>query len=183
MDWEDKTVRLAPGKAMKRLECQQDQLPARAVNDQCLQRHRFPRQREEGQGMLELTFGMIFLLLIVLILFEMAMLFYSYIAVLNASREGAVYASMYPAMSEVQLARYREITGKEALAAGLNTDPALFIVDPPETPDGTDPLDKVVVKVHYQLINETQGVVLPLLGRMGLFQSVWMTGKTEMPIR
>jgi hypothetical protein len=133
--------------------------------------------------MLEMTFGMIFLLLIVLILFEMAMLFYSYIAVLNASREGAVYASMYPVMNEVQLARYREITGEEASAAGLNTDPALFVVDPPETPDGTDPLDKVVVKVHYQVINETQGVVLPLLGRMGLFQSVWMTGKTEMPIR
>jgi hypothetical protein len=168
---------------MNRRERRQIYLPAQAANDGRRQRPRFPERREEGQGMVEMTIGMIFLLIIVLILFEMAMLFYSYIAVLNASREGAVYASMYPVPNEVQLARYREITGEEALAAGLNTDPAFFVVDPPETPDGIDPLDKVVVKVHYQLINETQGIVLPMLGRMGLFQSVWMTGKTEMPIR
>jgi hypothetical protein len=168
---------------MKERERQQDSLRDPAASTGCRQRPRFPGRREEGQAMVEMTVGTIFLLIIVLILFEMAMLFYSYIAVLNASREGAVYASMYPVMNEAQLARYRQITGEEASAAGLNTAPAFFIVDPPETPEGTDPLDKVIVKVHYQLINETQGVVLPLLGRMGLFQSAWMTGKTEMPIR
>jgi hypothetical protein len=168
---------------MNERECQRDYLAVLAADCGCRQRPRFRGHREEGQALLEMTIGTIFLVIIVLILFEMAMLFYSYIAVLNASREGAVYASMYPVMSELQLARYRQITTEEALAAGLNTDPAFFIVDPPETPEGTDPLDKVVVKVHYQLINGTQGIVLPVLGRMGLFQSAWMMGKTEMPIR
>jgi hypothetical protein len=37
--------------------------------------------------------------------------------------------------------------------------------------------------VRYQVINPTQGIVLPLLGRMGLFQGAWMTARTEMPIR
>jgi hypothetical protein len=127
--------------------------------------------------------GLVFLLLIVLILFEMAMLFYSYIAILNASREGAVYASLYPAMTEYQRQRYESIASAEAQAAGLNTDPEFFIVDPPEAPAGTGPLNPVIVRVHYQLLNPSQGVVLPILARMGLFESAWMTGITEMPIR
>jgi hypothetical protein len=138
---------------------------------------------EEGQSMLEMTVGTIFLLIIVLILFEMAMLFYSYIAVLNASREGAVYASAYPEMTQAQSEQYQSVAAAEAQAAGLNTDPAFFIVDPPETPNGTAALSPIIVRVHYQLINPTHGVVLPILGRMGLFQQVWMTGRTEMPIR
>jgi hypothetical protein len=147
------------------------------------QQSRFPPKGEEGQSMLEMTIGLIFLLIIVLILFEMAMLFYSYIAVLNASREGAVYASAYPEMTAAQSQQYQSVAAAEAQAAGLNTDPTFFIVDPPETPDGTDPLNPIIVRVHYQLINPTQGVFLPVLGRMGLFQTVWMTGETEMPIR
>jgi hypothetical protein len=130
-----------------------------------------------------MTIGLVFLLLIVLILFEMAMLFYSYIAVLNASREGAVYASLYPTMSEYQRQRYKSITSAEAEAAGLNTDPEYLVVDLPETPDGVDPLDRVIVRVHYQLLNPSQGIVLPALARMGLFENAWMTGITEMPIR
>jgi hypothetical protein len=133
--------------------------------------------------MLEMTAGLIFLLIIVLILFEMAMLFYSYIAVLNASREGAVYASAYPEMSQGQFQQYEGIAAAEAQAAGLNTDPAFFVVDAPLTPEGTAPLKPIIVRVHYQLINPTQGVFLPMLGRMGLFQSAWMTAETKMPIR
>lgn len=143
--------------------------------------HRAPR--EEGQSMLEMTIGVIFLLIIVLILFEMAMLFHSYIAVLNASREGAVYASAHPDMNATEYQRYENVTTSEAQAAGLNTDPALFVVDAPETPNGSDPLQPIIVRVHYQLINPTQGVLLPVMGRMGLFQSAWMTGETKMPIR
>ena len=138
---------------------------------------------EEGQSMLEMTIGLIFLLIVVLILFEMAMLFYSYIAVLNASREGAVYASANPVMTSTEYDRYQSVTATEAQAAGLNTDPAFFVVDAPSTPDGIDPLQPIIVRVHYKLINPTQGIFLPVMGRMGLFQSTWMTGETKMPIR
>ena len=139
--------------------------------------------KEEGQSMLEMTIGAIFLLIIVLILFEMAMLFYSYIAVLNASREGAVYASAHPDMNATEYQNYENITTAEAQAAGLNTEPAFFVVDSPATPNGNDPLQPIIVRVHYQLINPTQGILLPVMGRMGLFQSAWMTGETKMPIR
>lgn len=136
--------------------------------------------------MLEMTVGTVFLMIIVLILFEMGMLFYSYIAVLNASREGAVFASLHPTLTEGDplYEDYVSIASAEAQAAGLDTDPAFFEVLPPETlPGRTDPLDPVTVRVRYQLINPTRGIILPFFGRMGLFQSAWMTGVTEMPIR
>jgi hypothetical protein len=146
--------------------------------------------------MLEMTFGLVFLVIIILILFEMAMLFYSYIALLNASREGAVYASLYPdiAMAEndpnppppdpLHYAQYESIVATEAQAAGLNTDPTVFEIERPRIHDGMEnPLDPVWVQVTYQVINPTQGIVLPLLGRMGLLRGAWMTARTEMPIR
>jgi hypothetical protein len=168
---------------MKKQKKQQRRSLAQEAVQTRLWRHFSLRSREEGQSMLEMSVGMIFLLIIVLVLFEMAMVFYSYIAVLNASREGAVYASIYPAMNSAQFEQYQRIASSEAEAAGLNTDPNFFKVDAPEAPEGTTFPGKVIVRVHYQLINPSQGVFLPLLGRMGLFQSAWMTGETEMPIR
>jgi hypothetical protein len=125
------------------------------------------------------------LVLIVLILFEMAVLFYSYIALLNASREGAVYAATHPTIvpGESEYDTFEIITTAEAVAGGLRTDPEFFQIHTPEIPYGTDPLDPVTVRVSYQLINPTQGIILPFLGRMGLFQSAWMTASTEMPIQ
>ncbi len=167
-------------KARKRLKGQN---PAQPVENSWLQRTRNPLRGEEGQSMLEMTVGLIFLLLVVLVLFEMAMLFYSYIAALNASREGAVFASLYPDLMEgdPQYDRYVSIVKAEAEAAGLNTD--YLTIDPPDTPELAEPLYPVIVTVHYELLNPTQGIFLPILGRMGLFQSATMTAKTEMPIR
>ena len=147
--------------------------------------------------MLEMSVGLVFLVIIVLILFEMAVLFYSYIALLNASREGAIYAATHPAIAQMEdptdsedpeysnYVTYETIATAEAVAGGLRTDPEYFLIHQPELdePDATDPLDPIVVRVSYQLINPTQGIILPFLGRMGLFQSAWMTAATEMPIQ
>ena len=132
-----------------------------------------------------MTMGVIFLVIIVLILFEMAVLFYSYIALLNASREGAVFAATHPTMIEGDrdYERYVTITTAEAFEGGLVTDTGFFEVHPPDKPVGVEPLDPIIVSVSYQLINPTQGIILPTLGRMGLFQSAWMTARTEMPIQ
>jgi hypothetical protein len=155
-------------------------------------RRRFSRAAgEEGQSLLEMTVGLVFLMGIVLILFEMAMLFYAYIALLNASREGAVYASSHPEVIDPGAAtysRFYEITSAEANAAGLITDTTYFEVWTPWVDtscgsDGTDPLCPITVKVRYEIINPTQGIILPILGRMGLFQSAWIEAQTEMPIR
>ncbi len=167
---------------MKTCKRQNSQNPAQSTPDGHLRRPRYALGGEEGQSMLEMTVGVIFLLLVVLVLFEMAMLFYSYIAALNASREGAVFASLYPDLREgdPQYDRYVSIVNAEAQAAGL--DPDYLTVYPPEAPV-TEPLYPVIVKVDYELLNPTQGIFLPFLGRMGLFQSAKMTAKTEMPIR
>jgi hypothetical protein len=135
--------------------------------------------------MLEMTFGVAFLAIVVLILFEMAVLYYSYIALLNASREGAVFAATHPTMmpGDSDYERFERITTAEAVEAGLVTEPGFFKIQPPEKPEGIEPLDPIIVRVSYQLINPTQGVILPFLGRMGLFQSAWMTASTEMPIQ
>ncbi len=140
---------------------------------------------ESGQAMLEMTMGVVFLVIIILILFEMAVLFYSYIALLNASREGAVFAATHPTMvpDDQDYDRYELITTAEAIEGGLITDPEFFVIHPPEKPEGIEPLDPIIVSVSYQLINPTQGIILPTLGRMGLFQSAWMTARTEMPIQ
>jgi hypothetical protein len=135
--------------------------------------------------MLEMTVGLVFLVIIVLVLFEMAVLFYSYIALLNASREGAVYAATHPTIvpGDPEYETYELVTTAEAVAAGLRTDDEFFEIHEPDISEGIEPLDPVIVRVSYQLINPTQGIILPFLGRMGLFQSAWMTAATEMPIQ
>jgi hypothetical protein len=138
--------------------------------------------------MLEMTVGLVFLVIIVLILFEMAVLFYRYIALLNASREGAVFAATHPHIAESDsedpdYVRFEMITTAEAIKGGLDTDPEFFEIHPPEIPWGVAPLEPIIVRVSYQLINPTSGIILPFMGRMGLFQSAWMTASTEMPIQ
>ena len=146
---------------------------------------RRPERSEEGQALLEMTIGTIFLLLIVLIVFEMAMLFYSYIALLNASREGAVYASLHPDMdpASAEYQTYLEVTSNEAEAAGLNTATGYFTITAPIQTECVDGKRDTTVGVHYKIVNPTQGIILPWLGRMGLFQSTVMSAYETMRIR
>lgn len=141
--------------------------------------------------MLEMTVGMVFLLGVVVILFESAMLFYTYISLLNASREGAVYAAKHPELAGGGLpsddpvwVRYLEVTSEEINSAGLRTDGGELVQDVPVIGGcGTDRLCPITVTLHYSLTNPTQGLILPIVGRMGLFRSVWMSARTDMPIR
>ena len=159
--------------------------PFRAFSKCLRQRPSDRPRRERGQSMLEMTVGLVFLVIIVLILFEMAVLFYSYIALLNASREGAVFAATHPTLvpGDSEYERFEAITTAEAVEGGLDTDPEFFEIHPPETPYGVAPLEPIIVRVSYQLVNPTSGIILPFMGRMGLFQSAWMTASTEMPIQ
>jgi len=142
-----------------------------------------PDRNEKGQALLEMTFGTIFLSLIVLIVFEMAMLFYSYIAVLNAAREGAWYAALNPDMTpgSAKYDEYLEVTTAEAVASGLVTATGYFTITVPV--DCTvDDRPGMLTTVHYKIVNPTHGIVLPWLGRMGLFQSAIMSGRDCAPI-
>jgi hypothetical protein len=70
---------------------------------------------------------------------------------------------------------------QEAIASGL--DPDYLQVLPPETPEGTDPQDPIIVTVEYELVNPTGSIVLPWLGRMGLLDSFPISASNEVPIR
>lgn len=155
-----------------------------------------PKHNDAGQSLVEMTMGTVFLLLVVLILFEMAMVFRAYVTLINASREGAFYASAHPDMGSVEgitcssaTASGTEaqvfvwITCQEVLAAGLNTNPGVFQVLQPVMPEGADPQKPIRVTVRYELTNPTQGIIMPWLGRMGLATSFPLSATTEAPIR
>jgi hypothetical protein len=146
-------------------------------------------EREEGQSLVEMTAGLIFLLLIVIALFEMAMIFYSYISLLNAAREGAVYASVHPdvatGMGSPNYPEYERRASLEANASGLITHTGLFTVNTPilET-TCTPPVPcHITCTLQYQLMNATQGIFLPTLGRMGLLRSFVIQARVGMPVR
>jgi hypothetical protein len=54
-----------------------------------------------GQSMLEVAVALPFLLLIIIALIEMGIVFASYLSLVNAAREGAVFASMYPTLADL----------------------------------------------------------------------------------
>jgi hypothetical protein len=149
---------------------------------------------EEGHSLLEMTFGTTFLLLVAIVLFESAMIFRAYIGVLNSAREGAFYAAHHPDMvfgAQITCATaspdgneayvFMWHICQETIASGL--DPDYLQVLPPETPEGTDPQDPIIVTVEYELVNPTGSIVLPWLGRMGLLDSFPISASNEVPIR
>lgn len=144
---------------------------------------------QEGQAMLEFTICIIFLLLVTVALFEFSMVFYSYMSLLNAAREGAVFASIWPDVVDGSGSEhwdeYVERVSTEVEAAGLvTTAPTLDIVTPTRTnPPCNDDVCSVTCLLNYEVMNETQGLFLPLMGRLGLFQTLIITTRVEMPIR
>jgi len=151
--------------------------------------------REGGQSLVEMTFGTVFLLGVVLVLFESAMIFRSYIGVLNVAREGAMYAAHHPDMCDCsQLTCADAATDgdfyleylwqicQEADVAGLDTN-RLTIHSPVKPAGTTNPQDPIIVTVDYELVSPTSGVVLPWLHRFGLLESFPITVSSEVPIR
>jgi hypothetical protein len=141
-----------------------------------------------------MAFGTAFLLLVVIVLFESAMIFRAYIGVLNSAREGAFYAAHHPDMyfGDQITCETASPDGdesyvfmwhicQEAIASGLDSD--YLQVFPPETPEGTAPQDPLIVTVEYEVVNPTHSVVLPWLGRMGLLASFPISASSEVPIR
>lgn len=142
-------------------------------------------REEEGQSLVEMTMGIVFLLGILLVLFEMTMLFRTYILLLNAAREGAVYASAHPAMvtDTPEYEAYEFTARAEALAGGLKDDPEFLEIWPPEISGPARPGEGIRVTLRYKLINPTEGIILPLVQRMGLWRTTWIGASVEMPIR
>ena len=147
-----------------------------------------------GQSLAEMAVGTLGLLVVVVILFEGALLFRAYLAVRNASREGASYVAQHPVVDGREAVpcedampdgsdyeRYVWYTCQGAVTAGLS--PEYLQVVQPITPQGTAPHSPVRVTVNYQLVNPTHGILLPFLGRLGWLSSFPISASAEAPDR
>ena len=57
-------------------------------------------QKPKAQSIVEFAFSLPFMLVIVLGILELGVVFTTYVAVVNATHEGAVFASMYPQLAD-----------------------------------------------------------------------------------
>ena len=131
--------------------------------------------------MLEAAFASVFLVVLFLAVFEFGMVFSSYIAVINASRAAASYASMHPDPGDPEYERYVDIARHELRAARL--DMSQVEVLPLEMPEGASPGRPLKVTVRYHLTTFTSTMSFPILGRMGLPSSYTISWTTTVPIR
>ena len=152
---------------------------------------RWIKRNEEGQSLVEVSVVSIFLILIGLMIFEAGVTFSSYIALLNASREGARYASAHPELCDPNktpeessaYVHFTEDVVKAEVQLGHMLDAARLTVQRPVLVDGTSaPGDPMRVQVDYQLHTFTSTISLPFFGRFGLPNYWPLRAWTIMPI-
>ena len=139
--------------------------------------------REEGQGLLETAVGLLFLLLILLVMFEMLFVFTSYISLLNASAQGAIRAAGHPNMEvgDYHYDQYVSDIQGEVLAGGLSwTDTG---INPPELPAAVEARNPLTVTLNYTLTTPFGEIFFPILGKFGLPTQYHITARTTVPIR
>lgn len=168
-----------------------------------------PALKEEGQSLIELAVGIPFLIAIVVVLVEMGIVFASFISLINATREAAVFAAMYPQLAdpshdndpfncssstpgscptlwqEYQNRASAEIfvIPGEALRAGQLIDAHLLVIDRPITAGTTEPGDPITVTATYQLQTFLSTASLPYFGRFGLPSYYTLRYSMTAPIR
>jgi len=145
--------------------------------------HHCGRDQEEGQGLVESAVGLLFLLLILLVMFEMLFLFTSYIALLNASAQGAIRAAGHPNM-QVGDYHYQEYVSDiqgEVVAGGLSwTD---VHINPPQLPAVVEAGNPITVTLNYTLTTPFGEIFFPIVGKFGLPTQYHISARTAVPIR
>lgn len=142
-----------------------------------------------GQSIVEMAMLAPFLVILLLAIFEMSQVFTTYIALVNAAREGGVYASLYPELSDAtrtpansELYRnYVERVKGEAVAAGLSMNELII-----ERPVARTPIiatQPITVTIHYRLSTFSSTASVPIFGRMGLPEYYMISYATVFPIR
>lgn len=146
--------------------------------------------REDGQSLVEMAVIVPFLMILVVAIFEMSLAFAAYIALINAAREGASFASLYPQLEDPAVTpassdlyrTYQERARGEAVAMGLNQDLVSVqrpvAVGPPYLANCP-----ITATVGYELSTFTSNITLPLVGRFGLPNTYWISYSIQMPIR
>lgn len=148
---------------------------------------------EEGQGLIELTVAVAWLAIVIIVSFEFAMVFASYMALLNSARAGSRYASTHPeilstpgVITDDKYDGYNEYISDEAYAADLRTSNLAITI--PQTNYDTDgnPIvsggQPVTVTLYYSLTTFTSGIRLPFVGRFGLPNVYRISASASFPI-
>ena len=142
--------------------------------------------------MVEVAGVSVFLIILSVVAFEIGVMYFSYIALLNASREGAIYASSHPELADPartpedsqEYLRFTEGIVKGEIRLGHLVDPARLTIHRPVLVNGTSNLGApIMVWVDYQLVTFTSTMRLPFFGRFGLPNYWPMSASTTMPIR
>ena len=153
---------------------------------------RWIKRNEEGQSLVEVSVVSIFLILLGLMIFEVGVTFASYMSLLNASREGALYASSHPRLSDSSAVaedsshymHFTENVVKGEVLTGNMLDPDELTIHRPVLVNGTQSIgDPIRVQVDYRLQTFTSTISLPFFGRFGLPDYWPLSAWTIMPIR
>ena len=118
-------------------------------------------------------------------MFEMALVFSSYIALLNTAVQGAIYAAGYPEMEsnppDTNYEKYVSIIQAEALAGSLSwVDVG---INPPELPANVVSGEAITVTVEYTMTTFASEIIFPMFGRFGLPSEYHISARTAAPIR
>lgn len=159
-----------------------------------------PKACEQGQNVVEMAIVTPFMLFLILALFEMGQVFYAYIAMVNAARDGSIYASLNPSLStstvcpspipQVGTSGYGGMTEQcKNFADRISADTVAALLDSrsltiarPLAP--TIGLNlPITVTVSYQLTTFSSSMAMPFFGRMGLPNSYNLSYSMAMPIR
>lgn len=146
-----------------------------------------------------------FMLILLLAMFELGQVLYAYIAMVNAARDGSIYASLNPRISsssvcpdplpQVGASGYGAMpeeckTFADRLAAdtvaALLDSRMLTIARPISTtvyPPSALPYQNITVTVSYQLRTFSSAMEMPFFGRLGLPATYNLSYSMGMPIR
>ncbi len=146
------------------------------------------RRADPGQSLAELSIMVPFLTLFLLAVFEVGQAFTCYLSLVNTARGGAVYASLWPSVSDAIAVStddplyldYLANVKADAIAQRLDDD--YLIVDRPVAPS-TDIGMPITVTVHYELHTFSSRISMPWFGRMGLPSYYPIKYSFVMPIR
>lgn len=162
------------------------------------------RNAEEGQSLVEFAVGLPFVLLVIIVLVEMGLVFVTYISMINAAREGAIFASMHPELinsandndilspgtttiwQEYQDRVRNEVyvvTTQQLRSSRLLTQDDIDVARPFVDGGASAAGDPITVTVTYSLTTFTSGISLPFFDRFGLPNQYRLVYSFGMPIR
>ena len=159
---------------------------------------------EEGQSLAEMAIGLPFVMLVIIGVIEMGLIFATFISMINATREGAIFASMHPALvnsandtqtvspgtttiwqeyqDRVRNEVYVPVT-QRLVSNELLTQDDITVARPVLVNGTANAGDPIRVTVTFDVSTFTSNISLPYYGRFGLPNRYRLQYSFDMPIR